>query len=76
MIHITWSSHFIGSIDDVFIETYLNETANPTYAVMNLQSQRRLAGGDGYYDHASWIMRCMNNNLKEAVNTPLKPCSV
>lgn len=76
IIHVTWSSEYIGSIEDMFIETYLNDTANPTYAVVNIQSQLRLHGSSGYYDHTNWLLRCMNNNLKEAVNTYLAPCSL
>jgi len=35
-IHVSWSSKTLGLIDDVYIETYLNKTANPFYSVVNM----------------------------------------
>ena len=35
-IHITWTTQRLGIIDDVFVETYLNQTADPIYAVVNV----------------------------------------
>lgn len=45
-IHVTWTSKTLGFVDDVFIETYLNTTADPMYSVVNIQSQLRVGGSD------------------------------
>lgn len=37
-IHMTWSSKTLGILDDIFMETYVNETAVPVYSVVNIQS--------------------------------------
>ena len=77
-IHITWSSKTLGILDDVFMETYLNETAVPVYSVVNIQSQLRIGHSDfnQNWEHVDWMMKCLNNNLKQEQNTYLEPCSL
>jgi len=38
LIHVTWTTKVLGVVDDLFMETYLNTTADPMYAVVNVQS--------------------------------------
>lgn len=76
-VHITWSTQTLGVIDDIFIQTYLNETADPMYSVLNIQSQLRMgiSDFDANYNHVYSILKCMNSNLKSLVNV-MRPCSL
>jgi uncharacterized protein (DUF1499 family) len=76
-VHITWSTQTLGVIDDIFIQTYLNETADPMYSVLNIQSQLRMgiSDFDANYNHVNSILKCMNSNLKSLVNV-MRPCSL
>ena len=66
LIHISWSSHSLGLIDDVYIQTYLNKTADPFYAVMNIQAQVRIGSdSERVHKHANYLLKCVNNNLKQ-----------
>ena len=76
LIHISWSSHSLGLIDDVYIQTYLNKTADPFYAVMNIQSQVRMgSNSDRAQKHANYLLKCVNNNLKQ-VHGYVNACSL
>ena len=35
-IHLSWSDGFWGFVDDVYIRTYMNHTANPVFSVMDI----------------------------------------
>lgn len=76
-IHMTWTSAFFGFVDDVFIETYLNTTADPMYSVVNIQSQLRIGYHDfnANEDHVRRLYKCLNNNLKTEISY-ISPCSL
>ena len=44
LIHITFSSDILGFVDDMYLQTYYNSTANET--VVNIMSQNRLGKND------------------------------
>lgn len=76
LIHLTWTDHLWGFMNDVYIETYLNKTADPLYAVINFQSEARVGATGDPHSHVSFLMKCMNNALSLEKNTYLAPCSL